>query len=430
MKKIKMKNEFQTFAKHWAIEPSAMQLVAATFKEVQSGLSLFAQKPLVNTYTTTIRDGVAVIPIHGIITPRADVFTFLMGGTALELLARDLQAALDNPEVNAILLDIDSPGGVAVGPSEMADTIRKATQKKPIWAYVGRNCCSAAYWLAAATTNIVAQKTALLGSIGVVSSVAVQEQPDADGYKQIEIVSSNAKNKRPDPRTPEGEATIRSELDALEAEFIQSVATYRNVGTDTVKTDFGQGGVVVGEAAVNAGMADEIGDYETTIKQLSTKNKGENSMDAKKAKQEQQLVAISKDQIAAYRAEGAKAERERLLALDEVAVAGHEDLLAQAKADPNMTAEKLALQIVKAEKAKGGDYLNGLKKAANSLPQVKPSTKPVAKMSKGATPEERAKNEWSSNPEVRAEFNGDKDAFIAYCVAQENGQIKIQTKGE
>ena len=187
---------------------------------------------------------------------------------------------------------------------------------------------------------------------------------------------------------------------------------------------------MVGEAAVNAGMADEIGDYETTIKQLSTKNKGENSMDAKKAKQEQQPAAISKDQIAAYRAEGAKAERERLLALDEVAVAGHEDLLAKAKADPNMTAEKLALQIVKAEKAKGGDYLNGLKKAASSMPQVKPSTKPVAKMSKGATPEERAKNEWANNPEVRAEFGGDKDAFIAYCVAQENGQVKIQTKGE
>ena len=414
--------DLQTIAKHWAIEPTAMQGIQATFREVQSGLSLFAQKPLINTLTASIRDGVAVIPVHGVITPRADVFTFLMGGTALDLLALDLQAALDDPEVHAILLDIDSPGGVAVGPSEMAEVIRKATQKKPIWAYVGRNCCSAAYWLASATSTIVAQKTALLGSIGVVSSVSVQEQPDADGYKQIEIVSSNAKNKRPDPRTPEGEATIRSELDALEAEFIQSVATYRNVGTDTVKTDFGQGGVVVGEAAVNAGMADEIGDYETTIKKLSTKNKGENSMDAKKA--------ITKDQMAALRAEGAKAERARLLALDEVAVAGHEDLLAKAKADPNMTAEKLALQIVKAEKAKGGDYLNGLKKAANSMPQVKPSTKPVAKLSKGATPEERAKNEWASNPQVRAEFDGDKDAFVAYCVAREKGQIKIQNKGE
>ena len=422
--------DLQTIAKHWAIEPTAMQGVIASFREVQSGLSLFAQKPLANTYTTTIRDGVAVIPIHGIITPRHDLFTLLMGGTSLELLAKEIQTALDNDEVHAILLDIDSPGGVAVGPSEMADVIRKATQKKPIWAYVGRNCCSAAYWLASATTNIVAQKTALLGSIGVVSSVAVQEQPDADGYKQIEIVSSNAKNKRPDPRTPEGEATIRSELDALEAEFIQSVATYRNVGTDTVKSDFGQGGVVVGEAAINAGMADEIGDYESTIKQLSTKNKGENSMDAKKAKQAQQPAAISKDQIAAYRAEGAKAERERLLALDEVAVAGHEDLLAKAKANPNMTAEKLALEIVKAEKAKGGKYLNGLKKAASSMPTVAPSTKPTNKLAKGATAEERAKNEWATNAEIRNEFDGDKAAYIAFAVAKENGQVKIQTKGE
>ncbi len=170
-------------------------------------------------------------------------------------------------------------------------------------------------------------------------------------------------------------------------------------------------------------MADTLGDYETTIKELSklNTNKGENSMDAK---------AITKEQIAAYRAEGAKAERARLLALDEVAVAGHEDLLAKAKANPNMTAEKLALEIVKAEKAKGGDYLNGLKKAASSLPKIAPSVKPATKSTKAATPEERAKNEWASNADIRKEFDGDKAAFIAYCVAKENGQIKIQTKGE
>lgn len=417
------KKDIQMIAKHWAIEPTAIQGVNATFREAQAGLSLFAQKPLANTHTATIRDGVAVIPIHGVITPRADVFTFLMGGTALDLLAKDLQAALDNPDVKSILLDVDSPGGVAVGPSETAEIIHRAGDWKPVWAYVGRNCCSAAYWLASAATKIVAEKTALLGSIGVVSSISVQEKPDADGYKQIEVVSSNAKNKRPDPRTPEGEATIRSELDALESEFIQSVAKYRNKTEEYVKAEFGQGGVLMGDKAVQVGMADLISDYETTIKTLSelTKNKGENSMDAKKS--------ITKDQIAAYRAEGAKAERERLLALEEVAVAGHENLLAKAKADPKMTAEKLALEIVKAEKAKGGKYLNGLQKAANSMPKVTPSVKPVGKV-KGATPEERAKNEWASNADVRNEFNGDKAAFVAYAIAKENGQIKIQTKGE
>ena len=226
MKKI----ELQTLSKHWAIEPTALQCLRTDLSELQSGLSLFAQKPLARTYTSTIRDGIAVIPIHGIITARSDLFTFLMGGTGLDILARDIQTALDDDDVKGIMLDIDSPGGVAVGPSEMAAIIRNAADWKPVWAYVGRSCCSAAYWLASATDRIVAEKTAMLGSIGVVSSIPVQESADADGYKQIEVVSTNAKNKRPDPRTAEGLDTIRSELDALETEFkvqLPSIAMYQ-----------------------------------------------------------------------------------------------------------------------------------------------------------------------------------------------------------
>ena len=118
----------------------------------------------------SIRDGVAVIPIKGVITPQMDIFTALFGGTALDHLAQDIQAALDNNEVKAILLDIDSPGGVAVGPAEMAEIINHAKGIKPLWSYTGRNCCSAAYWLAAATDKILCHKSALLGSIGVVST--------------------------------------------------------------------------------------------------------------------------------------------------------------------------------------------------------------------------------------------------------------------
>ena len=138
---------------------------------------------------------------------------------------------------------------------------------------------------------------------------------------------------------------------------------------------------------------------------------------------------VAPDTAKALRAEGAKAERERLLALDEVAVAGHEALLAKAKADPSMTAEKLALEIVKAEKAKGNGYLASLKTAEAAMPRVAPS-KPKTSAPVGATPKERAKHEWNTNAEIRAEFNGDKEAFIAFHVAKENGQIKIQKKGE
>jgi len=421
-----MRSDLTTIAKHWAIEPDAFQSMQTTIKQAQIGLSLFGQKPLVNTYKSTVRNGVAIIPIQGVITPRFDLFTVIMGGTAFDTMAHDLQAAATDSDVKAILLDIDSPGGVAVGTSEMAELIHKIAADKPVWAYVGRTCCSAAYWLASATNKIVAHKSALLGSIGVVSTVPIQEKPDADGYRQIEIVSSNARNKRPDPRTPEGMDTIRGELDALETEFIRDIANYRSTDAERIKADYGQGGVLLGNAAKQAGMIDEISDFESCMAAITylitITPKGVKNM----SKTEQN--AITDEQIATYRAEGAKAERDRLLALEEVAVAGHEDLLAKAKADPDMTAEKLALEIVKAEKAAGNKYLDGLKAAEAAMPKVAPAAQTTTPV--GATPEERAEHEWHHNADVRREFDGDKEAFVAYFVANENGQLKIQTKGE
>lgn len=421
-----MKNDFTIIAKHWAIAPDALQSLKATTQQVQADLSLFGQKPLPRSHRATVQNGVAIIPIHGVITPRFDLFTLLMGGTAFDTLTHDLKMVTADNDIRGIILDIDSPGGVAVGTSEIAELIHKVASIKPIWAYVGRTCCSAAYWLASATTKIIAHKSAMIGSIGVVSTVPIQEVPDADGYRQIEIVSNNAKNKRPDPRTPEGLDTIRAELDALETEFIQDIANYRNTDTTRIKTDFGQGGVLLGNAAKRVGMIDEISDFDSCLAAISdlttTTPKGGKNM----SKTEQN--AITDEQIATYRAEGAKAERDRLLALDEVAVAGHEDLLAQAKADPNMTAEKLALAIVKAEKATGNAYLDGLKKAEAAMPTVAPTAQPTSAV--GATPEERAEHEWQHNADVRREFDGDKEAFVAYFVANENGQLKIQTKGE
>lgn len=421
-----MRNDLTVIAKHWAIEPDALQSMKATIKQVQADLSLFEQKPLPHSHRATVQNGVAIIPIQGVITPRFDLFTLLMGGTAFDTLAHDLKMVAADNDIRGVILDIDSPGGVAVGTSELAELIHKISAIKPIWAYVGRTCCSAAYWLASATNKIIAHKSAMIGSIGVVSTVPIQEQPDADGYRQIEIVSSNAKNKRPDPRTPEGLDTIRAELDALETEFIGDIAKYRNTAIDKVTNDFGQGGVLLGTAAEQAGMIDATGDFESCLAEISTLTttnpKGGNAMN------KTDPVAITDEQIAQYRAEGAKAERDRLLALDEVAVAGHEDLLAKAKADPEMTAEKLALAIVKAEKATGNAYLEGLKKAEAAMPTVTPTVQPTSPV--GATPEERAEHEWHHNADVRREFDGDKEAFVAYFVANENGQLKIQTKGE
>ena len=264
-------NDLFKIGKYWAIEPDYLKAISKESLSTNS-LSTQAEKPLNNSRSVSIRDGTAIIPIHGVITARTTLFSLFAGGTSLEDLAKDFSEALNSDEVTSILLDIDSPGGVAVGPYEMAEMIFKGRAKKPIYSYIGRNGSSAAYWLASATEKIFVNPSALVGSIGVVTTIPVQEQPDMDGYKNIEIVSSNANLKRPDPKTKEGLAEIRRELDDLESTFIEGVAKYRSITPEIIKADFGGGGVVIGRQAVKQNMADALGTYEEVLGLLNNQN--------------------------------------------------------------------------------------------------------------------------------------------------------------
>lgn len=443
-------HELLKIAKYWAIEPDSLKSLCR-LKDFQS-LAFKSDARLNNTRSVLIRDGTAIIPIYGPITARGDLFTFFLGGTPLSDLAKDFQSALDNDQVKAILFDVDSPGGVALGPMEMAQAIFKARGKKPIWSYVGRNCSSAAYWLASATEKIIANPSALLGSIGVVTTIPVQEEPDSEGYKNIEVVSSNAGRKRPDPRTAEGMTEIKRELDDLESQFIESVARFRSTTVDAVKNDFGQGGVLIGANAVSSGMADEIGSYEETLAKLNQKfstNKKINFMSKESIERSaitadfiktefpdiaEKLAKENSDKIktetkeSAF-AEGIKSERERILAIEEAALSGHEDLVAQAKKDGSMTAEKLALQIIAREKQRGTKFLESAKEAEKEMLKVDPSfeanTSGKEKVDKDAPLEERAKAEWQNDSKLRTEFSNDYDAFFAFKKASENKQVKI-----
>jgi hypothetical protein len=85
----------------------------------------------------------------------------------------------------------------------------------------------------------------------------------------FEIVSSNAPMKRVDPETDKGKNAILKLLNATETVFLNSISLHRGVSVETVKEDFGQGGLLVGIDAVNAGMADTLGSFEDTINELN-----------------------------------------------------------------------------------------------------------------------------------------------------------------
>ncbi|KEZ65412.1 hypothetical protein C5I_0136090, partial [Pseudomonas syringae pv. syringae FF5] len=112
----------------------------------------------------SVRNGVAIIPVVGPVFRYANLFTEISGATSTQVLATDLQSALDDPSIKSIILNIDSPGGVAAGINELADQIHAGRARKRIVAYVGGTGASAAYWLASAASEIVIDETALLGS--------------------------------------------------------------------------------------------------------------------------------------------------------------------------------------------------------------------------------------------------------------------------
>ena len=444
-----MKN-LLALGKYWAIEPDTLSNLEALMTKDAPFLE--------NTRTVRIQNGVAIIPVSGIITGQMNFLTYVLGGTALDILAKDFRTSLENKDVQAIVLDFDSPGGVAVGPAEMADVIFNARGNKPIISYVGRNCCSAAYWLASAADKIVAHPSALLGSIGVVTTVPVQEQADESGTKCYEIVSSNAKAKRPDPRTEDGIKIIKAELDALEAQFIGSIAQFRKISEEKIRNNFGGGGVVIGHEALQRGMVDKLGSLESVLASLTVTSKNERNITMDKTKIEtsaapeitasyiqsqypevakaladeayNQGIADGKNATEEAFQKGIIAERERILAIEKIAIPGHEDLVAKAKADGSMTAENLAMQMVMAEKRRGIIHLASLQTAEKELPPIPeaPATAASETICSEAPLEDRAKAEWNKSAELRREFGNEFEDYVAYKQAEENGSVRILTR--
>lgn len=226
------------------------------------------------TRYTQRRDGVAVIDVTGTIMRRADLFMEISGGTATGHLATDFQAALDDPKVRAIVLNIDSPGGEATGIHELANQIFNARGRlnadgspKSIVAYAEGFAASAAYWIASAADEIVTDATAMLGSIGVVFSVP---DPNAEKQRRIDIVSNQSPKKRPNVATEEGQSQLQRWANELADVFIASVARNRCVDVETVLADFGQGDLRIGQDAVDHGMADRVGSLESVIEGLAS----------------------------------------------------------------------------------------------------------------------------------------------------------------
>lgn len=317
--------------------------------------------------TVTVRNGVAIVPVTGPIFRYANLFTEISGATSTQVLATDIQRALDDPAVRSIVLNIDSPGGVASGINELAELVYEGRKRKRIVTYAGGYLASAAYWIGSAAEEIVIDETAMAGSIGVI--VEAVAQPDgSDKPKRYQVVSRNAPNKRPDVTTEEGRKKIGETVDALAEVFENKVARNLGVAAERIPEMGDYGGLLVGAAAVKAGLAHRLGSLEALITELAkpaATQPRKASMKVVKTTAELrealasgvdpntiEVASVGADEIQAARTEAAVAERKRIQGISALASKGFEREVAAA-IEAGTSVEATALQLLQAASDRG-----------------------------------------------------------------------------
>src|SRR5690606_15917072 len=226
-------------------------------------------------------DGIAVIEIAGTLVHRGAWIGQSSGLTSYEGIAAQLQAAISDPAIRGVALDIDSFGGEVAGAFDLADRIRAARQVKPVHAFVADHALSAAYALASQADRIILPRTGAVGSIGVVAMHSdMSGALDQKGIA-VTLIHAGARKVDANPYQPLPEAVrdrIAGELEDLRQLFAETVAEGRGRRLDTSQALGTEAAVFRGEAAVFAGLADEVADPVTAFRAFAAEPRGTSTL--------------------------------------------------------------------------------------------------------------------------------------------------------
>lgn len=266
----------------WAILPDAFDIVVEILDRRIDGLDLSAEE--VQSRIDAARrapapaatpGSIAVVPVYGILSHRMHLFSNVsQSGTSAEALTLAIRQAVADPNVSAIVLDVDSPGGSVHGIQELAETIAASRGTKPVVAVANSLAASAAYWIASQADELVVTPGGQVGSIGVFAMHDdVSKAAEAKGVRRTYISAGKYKVEgNPfEPLGDEARAAMQATVDAYYDRFVRAVARGRGVSLTAVREGFGQGRVVLSSDAVEAGMADREETLQQTIDRLATR---------------------------------------------------------------------------------------------------------------------------------------------------------------
>lgn len=243
-------------------------------------VAMFQRRSAGTRAATQAGGEIAILPLRGTIRPRGSFLSMLFGGGGgLQSFREAFREAVADTNVEAIVIDIDSPGGLIDLVPEASAEIRAARGTKKIVAVANTLAASAAYWIAAQADELVVTPSGMVGSIGVFTiheDFSKMEQMMGISTTLISAGEYKTEGSPYGPLSKGAQAALQDQVDQLYAMFTGAVAEGRGVKQEAVAAGYGSGRIVLAGDALQIGMVDRVETLEDTLARLgSTQDDGE-----------------------------------------------------------------------------------------------------------------------------------------------------------
>lgn len=310
----------------WAIEPKEFdRLVGIANRAMDSGylsgdqVAARAAASASQGLYAVGAGGVATIDINGPLTKYQNSFQSLFGGTATVRARQALREASRDPDVRGIFLRIDSPGGTVAGTADLADEVARADKRKPVYAYFEDLAASGALWVGVQARKVFANEGALVGSIGVLSTLIDSSEAAGRQGIKVRVVSTAPLKGAKSAGVPITEAVIAEEqrvIDSIGDLFVAAVADGRGITPEQARA-LATGQVWIASEAKGLGLVDEIATLEEAQRALMEESMKEEDAKAALAAAEDAKVKLASEKQAREQAETTLADvQKRLQALE------------------------------------------------------------------------------------------------------------------
>ena len=258
-----------------AIQPKKLEIILAAIGE-RIGLQVSAEALAATAnYTPAaprnfdVVGNVAIIPVQGTLMKTTSGLMAASGCSSYEDITAAFQLAMESPDVSAVVLDVDSPGGEVHGMFELSDLIYSSRGAKPIIATANDSAFSAAYAIASAADTVYVTRTGGVGSVGVFCLHVDQSAADAKQGLRYTYIHAGAKKTDGNPHEPLTETAqedAQAEVDREYGLFCQLVSRNRGESIQAViKTE---AGTYFADGAVPL-LVDKVGTMEDILMSLT-----------------------------------------------------------------------------------------------------------------------------------------------------------------